>query len=245
MERDYMDVWCNQLSMAHRTMEEETNIRGPDFNTEEVVEKYRAHEELVIQKKKAKAWDTMRKQLEQRSKKKKKGKTETEGRPWDTMTKSRNVTSVLKRAGVSTRCINNFHFISVVIRCLGLLCYSTLMFHPRASKRLEAAEASAPYKKNGGRLRDSVPDEDFPSDPRSSDFSVDRWGQPANWPRSWRPKVVRGIPEWALAKNYIEYRKCKYIEDIRYVPEVHILHEIDSNRVSPLSCFFPGLFARS
>ena len=38
--------------------------------------------------------------------------------------------------------------------------------------------------------------------------------------------------------DYIEYRKCKYIEDIRYVPEVHILHEIDSNRVSPLSCFF-------
>ena len=57
----------------------------------------------------------------------------------------------------------------------------------------------------------------MPSDSRSSDFSVDKWGQPANWPRYWRPKVVRGIPEWALAKNYIQYRKCKYIEDIRYV----------------------------
>ena len=41
MERDYMDVWCNQLSLVHRTVEEETNIRGPDFNTEEVVQKYR------------------------------------------------------------------------------------------------------------------------------------------------------------------------------------------------------------
>ena len=68
-------------------------------------------------------------------------------------------------------------------------------------------------------------EEDVPSDPRSSDFSVDKWGQPANWPRSWRPKVVRGIPEWALAKNYIQYRKCKYIEDIRYAAtSVRTLH---------------------
>ena len=95
MERDYMDVWCNQLSLAHRTVEEETNIRGPDFNTEEVVEKYRAHEELVIQRKKAKAWDTMRKQLEQRTKKKK-GKAGKEE-------KSKTVTSVVKRPGVATR----------------------------------------------------------------------------------------------------------------------------------------------
>ena len=34
-----MDVWCNQLSVAHRAMEEDTDIRGLDFNTEEVVEK--------------------------------------------------------------------------------------------------------------------------------------------------------------------------------------------------------------
>ena len=109
MERDYMDVWCNQLSLAHRTVEEETNIRGPDFNTEEVVEKYRAHEELVIQRKKMKAWDTMRKQLEQRTKKKK-GKAEKKGSPWDTMTKTKTVTSVLKRAGVATRYNSNCLF---------------------------------------------------------------------------------------------------------------------------------------
>ena len=92
MERDYMDVWCNQLSVAHRAMEEDTDIRGLDFNTEEVVEKYRAHEELMIQRKKMKAWDAMRKQLEQRTKKKK-GKQEKEE-------KSKSVTSVMKRPGV-------------------------------------------------------------------------------------------------------------------------------------------------
>ena len=78
-----------------------------DFNTEEVVEKYRAHEELVIQRKKMKAWDTMRKQLEQRTKKKK-GKTEKKGSPWDTMTKTKAVTSVVKRVGVATRYNSNF-----------------------------------------------------------------------------------------------------------------------------------------
>ena len=87
-----MDVWCNQLSVAHRAMEEDTDIRGLDFNTEEVVEKYRAHEELMIQRKKMKAWDAMRKQLEQRTKKKK-GKQEKEE-------KSKSVTSVVKRPGV-------------------------------------------------------------------------------------------------------------------------------------------------
>lgn len=86
---------------------------------------------------------------------------------------------------------------------------------PRASKRREAVEAAAPYRKTHHH-KPSMHDEDVPRDPRSSDFSVDKWGQPANWPRYWRPKVVRGIPEWALAKNYIQYRKCKYIEDIRY-----------------------------
>ena len=55
----------------------------------------RAHEELVIQRKKAKAWDTMRKQLEQRTKKKK-GKAGKEE-------KSKTVTSVVKRPGVATR----------------------------------------------------------------------------------------------------------------------------------------------
>jgi len=182
MERDYMDVWCNQLSLVHRTVEEETNIRGPDFNTEEVVQKYRAHEELVIQRKKAKAWDTMRKQLEQRTKKKK-GKAGKEE-------KSKTVTSVVKRPGVATR----------------------------ASKRREAAEAVAPYRKTRKpSMWHPDEDEEVPGDPRSSDFTVDKWGQPANWPRYWRPKVVRGIPEWALAKNYIQYRKCKYIEDIRTI----------------------------
>ena len=88
---------------------------------------------------------------------------------------------------------------------------------PRASKRREAIESVAPYARKRSWDTLSKDHEDLPSDSRSSDFSVDKWGQPANWPRYWRPKVVRGIPEWALAKNYIQYRKCKYIEDIRYV----------------------------
>ena len=88
---------------------------------------------------------------------------------------------------------------------------------PRASKRREATESTAPYAKKRSSDTHCKDHEDLPSDSRSSDFSVDKWGQPANWPRYWRPKVVRGIPEWALAKNYIQYRKCKYIEDIRYV----------------------------
>ena len=214
MERDYMDVWCNQLSLAHRTVEEETNIRGPDFNTEEVVEKYRAHEELVIQRKKMKAWDTMRKQLEQRTKKKK-GKAEKEGRPsWDTLSNAPKALPALpmkelaKRHGVATR--YNSKFLAMII-----INVNRILLLPRASKRREAVEAAAPYRKTHHH-KPSMHDEDVPRDPRSSDFSVDKWGQPANWPRYWRPKVVRGIPEWALAKNYIQYRKCKYIEDIRY-----------------------------
>ena len=91
-----MDVWCNQLSVAHRTVEEETNIRGPEINIEEVVEKYRAHEELVMQNKKDKAFAKMREQLEQRTRKKRgKGKNEE---------KSPSVTTTLtKRPGVATR----------------------------------------------------------------------------------------------------------------------------------------------
>ena len=97
MEREYMDVWCNQLSVAHRTVEEETNIRGPDINTEEVVEKYRAHEELVMQNKKDKAFAKMREQLEQRTRKKRGGKGKKEE-------KSPPVTTTLaKRPGVATR----------------------------------------------------------------------------------------------------------------------------------------------
>lgn len=127
MERDYMDVWCNQLSLAHRTVEEETNIRGPDFNTEEVVEKYRAHEELVIQRKKMKAWDTMKKQLEQRTKKKK-GKAEKEGRPsWDTLSNAPKalpalpVKELAKRPGVATR--YNSELLAMIIMLIEFHCY--------------------------------------------------------------------------------------------------------------------------
>ena len=114
------------------------------------------------------------------------------------------------------------------------LTFSENSQKPRASKRREATESTAPYARKRSWDTLSKDHEDLPSDSRSSDFSVDKWGQPANWPRCWRPKVVRGIPEWALAKNYIQYRKCKYIEDIRYVYNVFLKKYDDHS----YTCFF-------
>ena len=82
------------------------------------------------------------------------------------------------------------------------LTFSKNSQKPRASKRREAIESAAPYARKRSWDTLSKDHEDLPSDSRSSDFSVDKWGQPANWPR-----INLGNPDFQIKMFQIGVKK--------------------------------------
>jgi hypothetical protein len=166
MELDYYDHWTSgELTVANRQLEQTTNIRTNDVNTEEVVLKYRSREEELMKTKRDAALSKLsrrRLQSERAAAKTTKMEASKSKRGLRAVTASRT----------------------------------------RAAGRREAA--AAPYTMTG--------------DSAAAMAKVALQMQDVTEEqvlKSLQLKMTRGIPDGVVAKDYIKYRKCKYIEDIR------------------------------
>ena len=156
MEEEYMDTWMQKLSAKNLDLEQSTNIRLSELNTEEVVLKFRSQQEEEMQRRKEEFLSGQ------------------EGQNGD-----KNTTGGKVRG-------NGNRLLKWMYNNTDVIC----SFQTKKKRKAKGAR-KAPY----GKV------------PLTEEALL----------KKLQPKMINGIPSGVDPASYIQYRKCKYVEDIKAV----------------------------